>query len=103
MIVKSKVSAFLYVISSVLLMTNVAMADGPRLRLFQKRSIESAPQVSTQNDHQARIVRSTGASSSVKPASRTSTGRLPSGRNYYQGQYYGNFNNRFYGPQYGYF
>ncbi|GAA4460804.1 hypothetical protein [Novipirellula rosea] len=29
--------------------------------------------------------------------------RLPSGRSYYQGRYYGNFNNRFYGPQYGYF
>lgn len=29
--------------------------------------------------------------------------RLPSGRTYYRGRYYGNFNNRFYGPQYGYF
>lgn len=29
--------------------------------------------------------------------------RLPAGRSYYQGRYYGNFNNRFYGPQYGYF
>lgn len=29
--------------------------------------------------------------------------RLPSGRTYYQGRYYGNFNNRFFGPQYGYF
>lgn len=32
-----------------------------------------------------------------------SRSRLPSGRSYYQGRYYGNFNNRFYGPQYGYF
>ena len=29
--------------------------------------------------------------------------RLPSGRSYYQGRYYGNLGNRFYGPQYGYF
>lgn len=29
--------------------------------------------------------------------------RLPSGRSYYEGRYYGNYNNRFYGPQYGYF
>lgn len=28
---------------------------------------------------------------------------LPLGRRYYNGRYYGNFNNRFYGPQYGYF
>lgn len=28
---------------------------------------------------------------------------LPAGRRYYNGRYFGNFNNRFYGPQYGYF
>jgi hypothetical protein len=28
---------------------------------------------------------------------------LPQGRAYYNGRYSGNFNNRFYGPQYGYF
>ena len=28
---------------------------------------------------------------------------LPSGRRYYNGRYFGNLNNRFYGPQYGYF
>jgi len=31
------------------------------------------------------------------------TRELPRGRTYYNGRYYGNFNNRFYGPQYGYF
>ena len=31
------------------------------------------------------------------------TGGLPYGRTYYGGRYFGNFNNRFYGPQYGYF
>ncbi len=30
-------------------------------------------------------------------------GNLPRGWNYYNGRYYGNFNNRYYGPQYGYF
>lgn len=28
---------------------------------------------------------------------------LPRGRRYYNGRYFGNLNNRFYGPQYGYF
>jgi hypothetical protein len=39
------------------------------------------------------------------PSRNLNSGRsvLPSGRSYYQGRYYGNFNNRFYGPQYGYF
>jgi hypothetical protein len=32
-----------------------------------------------------------------------SRSRLPAGRSYYQGRYYGHLNNRFYGPQYGYF
>ena len=30
-------------------------------------------------------------------------GSLPRGRAYYNNRYFGNFNNRFYGPQYGYF
>jgi hypothetical protein len=36
-------------------------------------------------------------------SSRTGPRRLPTSRTYYNGHYYGNFNNRFYGPQYGYF
>lgn len=28
---------------------------------------------------------------------------LPRGRRYYNNRYFGNFNNRYYGPQYGYF
>ena len=34
---------------------------------------------------------------------RSMRGGLPGGRSYYNGRYYGNYNNRFYGPQYGYF
>ncbi len=103
MIIRSKVVAFLCLISSAAIMSEVAKADGPRLRLFQKRSVESAPRVSPQNERSARIGRDTGAQSTVQPSSGGLIGKLPSGRNYYQGQYYGNFNNRFYGPQYGYF
>lgn len=35
--------------------------------------------------------------------SRTTPNGLPRGRTYYNGRYFGNFNNRYYGPQYGYF
>ncbi len=28
---------------------------------------------------------------------------VPAGRRYYDGRYFGNYNNRYYGPQYGYF
>lgn len=35
--------------------------------------------------------------------SRTLPSGLPRGRTYFQGRYFGNFNNRLYGPQYGYF
>jgi hypothetical protein len=31
------------------------------------------------------------------------TAGLPRGRRYYNGRYFGGFNNRFYSPQYGYF
>ncbi len=31
------------------------------------------------------------------------TSGLPRGRRYYNGRYFGSFNNRFYSPQYGYF
>lgn len=34
---------------------------------------------------------------------RSMRGGVPGGRTYYNGRYYGNYNNRFYGPQYGYF
>lgn len=103
MIVRSAKVALVCFILSVSMMPSLALADGPRLRLFQKRSVESAQRAPTQNDRQSRVVRDSGARATVQPSSGGSVGRLPSGRNYYQGQYYGNFNNRFYGPQYGYF
>ena len=37
------------------------------------------------------------------PAAFRGTGVPPFGRRYYGNRYFGNFNNRFYGPQYGYF
>jgi hypothetical protein len=41
------------------------------------------------------------ATSSPRPPRRTDG--LPTGRSYFGNRYYGNFNNRFFGPQYGYF
>lgn len=41
--------------------------------------------------------------SASRATSQRSTSRLPGGRSYYKGRYYGNLNNRYYGPQYGYF
>jgi hypothetical protein len=38
--------------------------------------------------------------SGTNPAGTTG---LPRGRRYYNGRYFGSFNNRFYSPQYGYF
>jgi hypothetical protein len=43
-----------------------------------------------------------GAISSSVPNATGTTG-LPRGRRYYNGRYFGDFNNRFYSPQYGYF
>lgn len=51
----------------------------------------------------SRVLRSAPPQISSPTGNRSGTSRLPSGRNYYQGRYYGNLNNRFYGPQYGYF
>lgn len=56
----------------------------PAISASQRTSRNALPAYSTRN---------------LQPA-RT---RLPAGRSYYQGRYYGNLNNRFYGPQYGYF
>ncbi len=41
--------------------------------------------------------------SGVFPTDPTTLPGLPRGRRYYGGRYFGSFNNRFYGPQYGYF
>jgi hypothetical protein len=46
------------------------------------------------------------ANSQAQPgidSNATGTTGLPRGRRYYNGRYFGSFNNRFYSPQYGYF
>jgi hypothetical protein len=53
-------------------------------------------QVSQSNHHRHR-------QSGARRNSSNSLQSLPAGRRYYNGRYFGNFNNRFYGPQYGYF
>ena len=49
----------------------------------------------------------TAGSQGVRPSSSgtnpAGTGGLPRGRRYYNGRFFGSFNNRFYSPQYGYF
>ena len=40
---------------------------------------------------------------SRRGSGRGMRGGVPGGRTYYNGRYFGNYNNRFYGPQYGYF
>ncbi len=49
----------------------------------------------------ARSQQPANAAPAYGPVQRTNG--LPYGRAYYGGRYFGNFNNRFYGPQYGYF
>ena len=50
------------------------------------------------------VQQSRGREHSGQRQYRPSSGyTLPAGRRYYNGRYFGNFNNRFYGPQYGYF
>ena len=44
-----------------------------------------------------------GANRSGDPAVSPNERGLPRGRRYYGGRYFGSFNNRYYGPQYGYF
>jgi hypothetical protein len=50
---------------------------------------------------------STGSSQGGMPSgsgtNAAGTRGLPRGRRYYNGRYFGSFNNRFYSPQYGYF
>ena len=99
---RSQSMAFLGLLMAMTLMTSDATADGPRVRFFQNRTAESPNRTSTQPERSALRLR-TNETMSQTPSASTGAGKLPAGRNYYQGRYYGSFNNRFYGPQYGYF
>lgn len=83
-------------------MPSLANADGPRVRLLRIRPVNQTIRPSMQSDLQVENIRNTGSNATIQSGNSGST-RLPAGRNYYQGRYYGNINNRFYGPQYGYF
>lgn len=57
-----------------------------------------------------RVVRPFGPSSTrrdaftpIRPTDPYGRPALPRGRNYYGGRFFGSFDNRLYGPQYGYF
>ncbi len=70
-----------------------SQAEDHSLGLFQQSApICQRPQVSS------RVPKIRSQSPSI-----VGPGSLPRGRAYYNNRYFGNFNNRFYGPQYGYF
>jgi len=73
---------------------SAAKADGPLGRIMGQSGTTTGW-----------VSRSKPTGRGTYPTRNLNQGRslLPSGRSYYQGRYYGNFNNRFYGPQYGYF
>jgi hypothetical protein len=75
--------------------------------LYADRTRDSAP---TNSADEARVSQRYGCQncpqnggSYRQGSGRTTRGGVPGGRTYYNGRYYGNYNNRFYGPQYGYF
>jgi hypothetical protein len=72
--------------------SNSADSSGHRLSLFGRlrRAVGATP----------RSAAGSTAGSTTNPAGTTG---LPRGRRYYNGRYFGDFNNRFYSPQYGYF
>ena len=51
----------------------------------------------------ASMRRGANANANVDPSVSPNERGLPRGRRYYGGRYFGSFNNRYYGPQYGYF
>lgn len=64
------------------------------LPVFQDNVLRSSSQVAYHRRPRCRARRQGGFQG---------TGQLPRGRRTWQGRYFGNFNNRYYGPQYGYF
>ena len=99
---RSQSIAFLGLLMATTLMSEAVTADGPRVRFLQNRTVESTNRTSTQSERSTLRMRN-NVSTSQSQSATNGVNRLPAGRNYYQGRYYGNFNNRFYGPQYGYF
>jgi hypothetical protein len=89
----------LFALSLALVCVSPSVADAgggllSRLRTVDRAVPTSRPEYRPATTHAYQL--RTRRGSSVRS-------RLPSGRSYYQGRYYGNLNNRFYGPQYGYF
>ena len=79
-----------------------ASAAGPPRDIFGMRS-PAANSVHPQRRHGNRFRGRRPFFRRSSSQALTPRTRLPRGRNYYQGRYFGNYNNRFYGPQYGYF
>ena len=56
-----------------------------------------------QSGHETWLQSVIGRPAVANPRPMQRTIGLPTGRAYYGNRYYGNFNNRYFGPQYGYF
>ncbi len=67
---------------------NTQANSGESARVSQRYGCQNCPQ---------------NGASNRRGSGRAMRGGVPGGRAYYNGRYYGNYNNRFYGPQYGYF
>ena len=91
------IGAALLVAACVCVEDSRLQAEDRPLDVFQ----QSAPFCQRTQDH-SRVPTVRGQTPSVSPGIR-GPGSLPRGRAYYNNRYFGNFNNRFYGPQYGYF
>ena len=83
------------VLSAMLFFSAVAHAETPRVSRLQPGKHHSRHKTFAESVLGGR------ATASPRPPRRTDG--LPTGRSYFGNRYYGNFNNRFFGPQYGYF
>lgn len=97
----NKAIAFCVVLAAVQFSTvsvSTAEAAGPLARMRAANQRSSNVYASPTSRSTPSVSRTYGGA-----ASGAARNRLPAGRSYYQGRYYGHLNNRFYGPQYGYF
>ncbi|MDZ4848679.1 MAG: hypothetical protein SGI77_05250 [Pirellulaceae bacterium] len=76
----------------------VGAQEGRSVRVFQG-PIQPRVFQSSQRGYSA----APATSPAPQGSSRSTSSGLPTGRTFYQGRYYGNPGNRYYGPQYGYF
>jgi hypothetical protein len=81
-------------------LTTVAQAASPRPQILV---VDDGVSTAAWTSDMPRRKSAAARSRSQRSAYGNGGSQLPAGRRYYNGRYFGNFNNRFYGPQYGYF